>query len=196
MIRSRGSGRGACPGGQRGRAGQRSALGLPATRVPADRPAPLSSSPTSESGLQQIGPAVPHVGRGLRKLSGPDSGPIELQLILSDSIRAATSKPTTGILPSTRLIEWLVPIAGQRCGDGGGRRPVGQPGMGSLRTIRTRSAPARGRLPTALGDLTGTPQTPTPLNPWVIPPPKTHPLPRGPPAPHEVNFILIHFSTY
>ena len=117
---------------------------------------PLSASPTSESGLQQIGPAVPHVGRGLRKLSGPDSGPIELQPILSDSIRAATSKPTTGILPSTRLIEWLVPIAGQRCGDGGGRRPVGQPGMGSLRTIRTRSAPARGRLPTALGDLTGT----------------------------------------
>ena len=33
---------------------------------------------------------------------------------------------------------------------------MGQPGMGSLRTIRTRSAPARGRLPTALGDLTGT----------------------------------------
>ena len=117
---------------------------------------PLSSSANSKSGLQQIGPAVPHVGRGLRKLSGPDSGPIELQLILSDSIRAATSKPTTGILPSTRLIEWLVPMAGQRCDDGGGRRPVGQPGMGSLRTIRTRSAPARGRLPTALGDLTGT----------------------------------------
>ena len=104
-----------------------------------------------KSCLQQIGPPVQHVARGLFKLIGSRRGPLALTLILIEYVRAATSTPTTAILLPIGLIEWLSPGPGQRCGDGGERRPVGKPDMESLGTIRTRSEPVGDRLPTASG---------------------------------------------